>query len=142
MRILAVGERFNQRAWAPHDVLLNHSFDLRVQMGIYNHGPRRRFLKDRGVRWHDGINLLWPSPTPGDWNAYEAKRVVESILDRVQNYDRVLLFGRRVCEAFNVQYEVGKIFNEIFIPLPHPNGRSQLWKDPKIQRFIRAACDV
>ena len=141
MRILAIGERFNQRAWRPSTPELNHSFDLRVKMGVYNHGSRREFLNRLGVHWNDGINLLWPSPIPGDWDATEAKHVVESMRDRVETYDKVLLFGRRVCNAFGVPFEIGVVYNDRYVALPHPSGRSRLWQDREIRKLVRVICE-
>ena len=121
--ILAIGERFNQPEWAPEDV---DSFEIRVRMGLYNHGSRQRYLRDMGVHWTHGINLLWPHPVPSEWDADEARRTAFVLSCYVAEYDRIILFGRRVCDAFDVPFKVGATFGA-FIPLPHPLGSKKLW---------------
>jgi len=128
--ILAIGERFNQATWAPNDI---DSFKLRKQMGIYNYGSRAEFLKRIGVRWDHGINLLWPDPTPGAWDAIEAKRVAAVLRPYIERYDLVLLFGPRVCDALNVPFKVGVKFGR-YVPLPHPVGNMKMWD----KTFIRS----
>ena len=143
--ILAIGERFNQAEYVPVD---RDSFELRLQMGIYNYGSRKDFLDRMGVHWEHGINLLWPDPTPGAWDAVEARRTAlvfmnindsetrvseSSIIDK---YDRVILFGERVCDAFDVPYKMGLIFGN-FIPLHHPLGDCSHWN----KNFIRSVLE-
>lgn len=142
MKVLAVGERFNQREWRPQPEM-EFSFDLRVRMGLYNKGPRRAFLDNLGIRWNDGINLLWPHPVPGTWDPHEARDVVIAIGLDVIKYDTVLLFGRRVCEAFLIPFRVGEVYpwgieRQVtnVIPLPHPSGRSRLWHHPNTIKII------
>jgi hypothetical protein len=154
MKVLAIGERFNQERWSP--VLSNeYSFSLRVRMGLYNRGPRREFLDKLGVRWTHGINLLWPSPTPGEWDNKEAQQVVAAIASHVVcEYDYVLLFGRRVCDAWGVPYRVGQVFDgpvvvsgylmestAKWMPLPHPSGRNRAWNDPEVKKKVRALAE-
>jgi len=127
--ILGVGERFNHRIWEPND---RDSFEIRKQFGLYNYGSRAEFLNRMGVHWTHGINLLWPDPEPGAWDSLEAKRVVAVLNPHILKYDRVILFGRRVCSAFNIPFKVGATFGR-FIPLPHPMGNAKLWD----KRFIR-----
>jgi len=127
--ILAIGERFNQSVWEPDD---RDSCEVRKQFGLYNHGSRAEFLKRMGVHWTHGINLLWPDPTPGAWDALEAKRVAAALSVHIAEYDRVILFGRKVSDAFNVPFKVGCRFGK-YIPLPHPMGSSRLWD----KRFIK-----
>ena len=133
--VLAVGERFNQKGWTPcpDDDL---SFKLRVNMGLYNFGRGRTFLNRMGVKWTHGINLLWPSPIAGEWDAAEARRVVDAIRKDVERYDVVLLFGRRVCDAFDVAFNVGERSGR-YIPLPHPSGRNRMWNDPRVRETVR-----
>jgi len=132
MTILAIGERFNQPECTPED---KDSFKLRVEMGLYNHGSRRDFLNEMGVHWTHGINLLWPHPIPGEWDEDEAWRTAVALGDSVHRYDTVILFGRRVCDAFDVPYKVGCRFGR-YLPLPHPMGNRQLWNKNFIKEML------
>lgn len=143
MSVLAVGERFNQARWSPALPENDLSFDLRRRMGFYNRGPRRAFLLSLGLRWDDGINLLWPSPVAGEWSSTEAARVAQAIRPQVEQYDWALLFGKRVCDAFGVPFEIGDAtwFDPaapaIYVPLPHPSGRCREWNDPNVCGLAR-----
>lgn len=130
--ILAIGERYNQPLYEPDD---RDSFELRKMMGVYNYGSRAAFLKRMGVRWTHGINLLWPHPVPGTWDALEAKRVAAVLRPHIEKYDRVILFGKKVCDAFDVPFKVGTVFGR-FIPLPHPVGSSKLWNKQFIKEIL------
>jgi len=129
MKILAIGERFNGPAWVPDDP---YDFKLRVECGLYNHGSRRDFLDRVGVHWTHGINLLWPDPIPGAWDVVEARDAAEQLHDYIEQYDRVLLFGEKVCDAFNIPYKPGLVFG-IYVPLHHPVGDMSIWN----KRFIK-----
>jgi len=130
--ILAVGERFNGE---PYD--LGDSFELRLQIGIYNYGSRKDFLDRMGIHWDHGLNLLWSCLTPGEWDTDEARRVAEVvIMPHCDRYDRVILFGERVCDAFDVPYKMGLIFGN-FIPLHHPLGDCSHWN----KNFIRSVLE-
>ena len=98
-KTLAVGERFNYHKWWRPLPQHESSLDLRLRLGFYNRtspGSRRAFLNSLGVRWDDGINLLWPSPIVGYWNKQEAERVVSELAAEIDGrYDAVLLFGAR-----------------------------------------------
>lgn len=137
-RTLAVGERFNyHKWWRPAVFEHEYSLDLRLRLGFYNRPTgRRAFLNELGVEWTDGINLLWPSPVCGYWNPQEAKRVVGRLYPEIKKYDVVLLFGKKVCEAFSVKYaplaRVGA-----YVPLPHPSGRCRTWNDCKFLNEVR-----
>jgi len=141
--ILAIGERFNMATCTPVKQSDKDSFELRLEMGLYNYGTRREFLDRMGVHWDHGINLLWPDPTPCEWDAEEARRTAEifmtdysygwiNICDR---YDRILLFGERVCDAFDVPYKMGLVFGN-FIPLHHPVGDGRQWDKNFIRRIL------
>jgi len=130
--ILAIGERFNGKEWEPTDT---DSFRLRVDQGLYNHGSRRQFLNKVGVHWDHGINLLWPCSDPNDWDVREARRVANVLRQHMENYDKIILFGRKVCDAFEVPYKVGLVFGR-FIPLPHPMGNTKLWNKDFIRRIL------
>jgi hypothetical protein len=146
-KTLAIGERFNQNAWRP--VIVDpDSFELRRRMGFYNRGPRLKMLQDLGVRWDDGINLLLPSPLPGEWDAVEARRVANLVSRHVLAYRYVLLFGQRVCAAFGIPWapcqfvpasELGEAmigYRTEFVPLPHPSGRCRMWNDPDVRALV------
>lgn len=138
-RVLAVGERFNYDKWWRPIPQHEYSFELRLRMGFYNRtepGSRRAFLDSLGVRWDDGINLLWPSPVCGYWDELEAKRVAKELRSRVEEYDRALLFGARVCRAFGVEFEVLRE-QGAYLPLPHPSGRCRLWNDRELVNEVR-----
>lgn len=126
----------NQKRWKPCHKTMNDSFDLRVRMGLYNRGPRRKMLDGLGVRWDDGINLLWPSPIAGEWDAKEAKRVAEVLRPDVEKYDTVLLFGAKVCKAFDVKH-VWFVLQGIYVPMPHPSGRNRAWNDEVLREKVR-----
>ncbi len=140
-KTLAVGERFNQKRWTP-SVSHTDSFKLRLQMGFYNKGSRRAFLNSLSVVWDEGINLLHPSPIPGEWNAVEARRVAEILRPEIEKYGTVLLFGARVCRAFDVSFDVLKR-RGVYLPLPHPSGRCRMWNDceflNEVRRYFRNA---
>ena len=124
--VLAVGERFNyHKWWRPCKVEMEYSLTLRLNIGFYNRrtpGSRRTFLDSLGVEWTDGINLLWPSPIVGYWNKQEAKKVVKELrLEIEHRWDAVLLFGKRVCEAFEIEYAPLKRQGK-YVPMPHPSG--------------------
>lgn len=141
-RVLAVGERFNYHKWWRPVPQHQYSFDLRKRMGFYNRPTgRRKFLNELGVEWTDGINLLWPSPMVGYWDPREAFKVAQILRSEIEKtYDVVLLFGRKVCEAFEVEY-VPLRHLEQYIPLPHPSGRCRAWNDCKflceVRRFFK-----
>ena len=145
--ILAIGERFNLADCTPVESAERDSFKLRLQMGLYNYGSRREFLDRMGVHWDHGINLLWTDPTRCEWDAVEARRtamvfregrdnrsvVVDlSTNSIISRYDRILLFGERVCDAFDVPYKMGLVFGN-FVPLHHPVGDGKQWD----KTFIR-----
>ncbi len=133
--VLAIGERFNQKPWKPKILAPIDEWSFRVQAGLYNHGSRRVFLDNMGVHWNAGINLLWPSNIPGDWDEKEARDVFLILHDYIVDFNKVILFGRRVCDAANVPYMVGKTFGR-YIPLPHPIARSKLWDKCFIERVL------
>jgi hypothetical protein len=93
-------------------------------------------LEKLGVRWDDGINLLWPSHEPGKWDAREARRVAEVLMPEVLEYDVVILFGVKVCVAFQVKFEPC-VTQGKFLPLPHPSGRCRLWNNEETHHRIR-----
>jgi len=133
MRVLAIGERFNGPEWVPEDP---YDFKLRIQAGVYNYGSRRDFLRRVGVSWTHGMNLLWPHPVPCQWDAIEARITAEALRSKVEEYDRVLLFGERICDAFDVPFKVGMVFG-VYVPLPHPVGNTKLWD----KNFIRSVLE-
>lgn len=138
-KTLAVGERFNYKNWWRPTPRHEYSFDLRLRMGFYNKtGPRSRraFLNSLGVVWNDGINLLWPSPITGYWDPVEAEAVVERLRPEIEKYGTVLLFGSRVCQAFGVRFDVLKR-QGVYVPLPHPSGRSRLWNSCEVLDQVR-----
>lgn len=147
-KTLAIGERFNAKRWTP--ALPEHfdSFELRRRLGLYRTGPRRAFLTSLGIAWDDGINLLWPSPVLGEWDVAEARRVAIELVPSILCYDRVLLFGCRVCNALGVPFEIGTgyeinepyVDSTIAVPLPHPSGRNRMWNDAAIRENVRCAC--
>jgi len=137
--ILAIGERFNLPVYVPVN---RDSFKLRLQMGLYNYGTRREFLDRMGVHWDHGVNLLWPDPTPCAWDAAEARRTALVFTNNdgvtpgiISKYDRVILFGERVCDAFDVPYKMGLVFGN-FVPLHHPVGDGQQWDKTFIRRIL------
>ena len=138
-RILAVGERFNfYKTWTPTNPATNHSFRLRKSFGFYRHGNKR--LSNLGVHWTDGINLLWPSHEIGSWNRLEARAVVRAIRPDAEDYDLIVLFGRRVCNAFIVPFEICNPHSQgkgIYLPMPHPSGLNRMWNDPKVVEKVR-----
>jgi len=138
-RVLAVGERANRHeGWEPA-VRHTDSFDLRLRLGFYDPdgpGTRRAFLTSLGVRWDDGINLLWPSPTPGEWDAREATRVVGVLRARIEEYGTVLLFGARVSRAFGVRF-VPFERQGVYVPMPHPSERCRTWNDCEFLNEVR-----
>lgn len=89
MKILAVGERFNHdKDWRPVTGE-QHGLDLRLRLGFYpKSGPE--LMKKLGVRWTDGINLLWPSKSCGSWDAGEAMRVADSLFLNILNLTQFL----------------------------------------------------
>ena len=137
--ILAIGERFNMAACTPVKQSDKDSFELRLEMGLYNYGTRREFLDRMGVHWDHGVNLLWPDPTPCEWDAAEARRTamlfVDGEYDITYRYDRILLFGERVCDAFDVPYKMGLVFGN-FVPLHHPVGDGRQWDKNFIRRIL------
>jgi len=135
MKTLAIGERYNAPLWEPNGCVRD-SFAVRVVMGFYRTGHRRRFLRSVGIDWDDGVNLLWPHPSPGTWDAVEARRVAGVVLQDVSRYGRVLLFGRRVCDAFGVPFEVGSAHGR-FVPLPHPSGLNRMWNSQSTRETVR-----
>ena len=147
-RVLAIGERWNwYKYWTP-TLCDTDSFELRAHMGFYSRPNcgRREFLTTLGVAWDAGINLLWPSPVPGEWDAAEARRVADALAPRVLDYGAVLLFGARVCRAFDIPYEVGRTFemqeeyssrSTLAVPLPHPNGRNKDWNYAGVRGLVR-----
>lgn len=143
-RVLAVGERFNYHRWWRPQPKWEYSFELRKNLGFYNRtGPksRRGFLNSLGVYWDDGINLLWPSPIPGYWNKQEAGRVAYELIPKIdRSYDVVLLFGKKVCEAFDIKYSLLEQQGK-YVPLPHPSGRCRTWNDcsflNEVRRFFK-----
>ena len=142
-KVLAVGERFNyHKWWRPAIFEHEYSLDLRLRMGFYNRPTgRRKFLNELGIEWTDGINLLWPSPVCGYWNEQEAFKVAQTLRPEIEKrWDVVLLFGKRVCEAFEVEYVPLRRL-ETYLPLPHPSGRCRTWNDCKflgrVRRFFK-----
>lgn len=148
-RVLAVGERFNAPTWRPALLEHEHSFELRVKMGLYNDGHRREFLRELGVDWDDGVNLLWPDPQGAPWCAAEARRVANAISSRVLAYRYVLLFGQHVCAAFGVPWRPCEFvpasnmgaamigYRTEFVPLPHPSGLNRLWNDHDVRALVQ-----
>ena len=138
-KTLAVGERFNYHKWWRPRPRLEYSLDLRLRIGFYNKTDsrsRRAFLESLGVIWDDGINLLWPSPITGYWDPGEAKKVVERLRPEIKKYGTVLLFGARVCRAFDVSFDVLKR-RGVYLPLPHPSGRCRMWNDCEFLNEVR-----
>lgn len=147
-KTLAIGERFNAKRWAPALPEHLYSFELRRRLGLYRAGPRRAFLTSLGITWNDGINLLWPSPILGEWDAAEARRVAVELMPNILRYSRVLLFGRRVCDAFDVPFKIGIGYeisepyadSTIAVPLLHPSWRNRKWNDESVRETARRAC--
>lgn len=139
---LAVGERFNYHKWWRPLPQNEDSLDLRLRIGFYNRPTgRRKFLNELGVEWTDGINLLWPSPVVGYWDPREALRVVKELRPEIEErWDAVLLFGTRVCKAFDVKSD-WLVRTGIYVPLPHPSGRCRVWNDceflGRVRRFFK-----
>jgi len=95
--------------------------------------------------------LLWPSPIAGEWDIGEAHAVAMAITPKVLEYGHVLLFGKRVCDAFGVPFvpcqfvpaatlarvEVALAAPHCtFVPLPHPSGRNRLWNDTNVCKLV------
>ena len=137
-RVLAVGERFNYHKWWRPIPAHEYSLNLRLRLGFYNRlTGRRKFLNSLGVEWTDGINLLWPSPVVGYWNPREASRVVEELRPEIERrWDAVLLFGKHVCEAFEIEYVPLRRLEQ-YVPMPHPSGRCRAWNDCKFLQRVR-----
>jgi len=140
-RTLAVGERNNCRppvAYRDDFGDPAKMFAVRLKLGFYSRGPRRAFLSGLGVEWDDGVNLLLPSPLPGEWDAAEARRVADALSQLVERYDAVLAFGRRACDALGIEYAPCQLRGK-YLPLPHPSGRCRLWNDPATHDAVRKA---
>lgn len=68
------------------------------------------------------------------WSMKKARKRSGELTDPLLGYTTIVLFGKKVCTAFNIAFEP---FTEkldphgpnrlLFLVLPHPSGRSQLW---------------
>ena len=128
MSTIIVGERFNMKAWRPA-VVQETDFRLLVRMGCLNRGSSRQRLASTGLKWDAGCNLLMPSPVSGEWDADRAREVATAIAPSLAKYDHVVLLGKRVCEAFGVDYVPGSDRGKMVV-FPHPSGRCRFWNDP------------
>lgn len=148
---LLVGERMNAARWRPwRDESPERGYALRLRLGCFRTGAGRERLLSMGLQWHAGINLLWPSPRLGEWDAGEARAAADMLLPFVvADFTAVVMLGRRVAAAFrragleacDMQYDVrkstGTRVGPLWVAFPHPSGRSRWWNEPDAERHAR-----
>lgn len=101
------------------------------------------FLPDKSVQV---VNLLWPSAECGLWDTAqgrESARCIEDLLvEDDSSWDRIMLLGRRVADAFGFAHQMfgSRVtigFGARAIILPHPSGRSRVLNDARERDRIR-----
>jgi hypothetical protein len=79
------------------------------------------------------VNLLWPSPVPGDWDSCRAAMVADRVRCWIIDTGRqAVLLGRKVAKAFSVEgpfFSSGASDLMPYLLLPHPSGRSRVLND-------------
>ena len=110
-----------------------------LKLGCMNRGRGHDVLRDIGLRWEAGINLLSPSRLLGNWNVQIAARTAEEWRERLQEFDLVVLLGRRVSAAFNMSAAAWFTKMGRFALLPHPSGQNRMWNDREAWSLAKEA---
>lgn len=143
-KTLLLGERWNDR-WGGRKPRAPHVYEhLRREWDVHHMlfcSPADWYLKklvDKlGVRWDEKANLLWPSPTAGEWDTAKARDAWTDRLYpwlRENGYGTVLSLGVRVAAATGVKRPFVGLVEDVdpatrVVVLPHPSGRCRFWND-------------
>lgn len=136
-KIVIVGERANVREMVPSKEENAVNPDFLIRCGAFRSGRCYDFLRDLGLRWDDGMNLLHPSRY-APWCADTAAKVanfVRAHLDR--EYDVVVLCGTKVRAAFGLGHVEWLERYAKYLVIPHPSGRCRTWNDPEFRARAR-----
>lgn len=147
--ILVIGERINDplmkldrvRTWKYMWRCENAIRFIMTTPGMVYGPTRASLLKLLGTEPDRIINLLPPDSKSGSWDIKLAEESANTLVkflwtEEGKKWDRVILLGRRVAEAF--QYHTGKmefgsdchLASSKILVLPHPSGRSTVLNDP------------
>jgi uracil-DNA glycosylase len=146
MKILVIGERMNRlSSWSPTDAVRDSDryWQIMRRLGAFRDDRSRRQLRSVGVDLTDdgvsAINLLTPAPQTAAWDVMTARQVAVEWLPRIAaEFDLVMLCGRRVVDAFNVELlgTMAECHGSVVdlelvdaVVLPHPSGLNRWWND-------------
>lgn len=90
------------------------------------------------------INLLPPHPRAGAWDARLAVRVAALVAVK-GGFNRIILLGRRVTDAFFTRTPLGVSFlsgGVSYLTLPHPSGRCRAYNDPAERERYRTMVEA
>lgn len=152
MRLLVIGERMNRPTWRPGgwpDLRGDRYWKLMSRLGAFKGERSRAKLASIGLEEYDAVNLLPPDPQGVRWDAAKANEVAISWLERVREYDRCLLAGRRVAAAFGARGGMSELlgnrlsmFGIRATVIPHPSGLNRFWNNRYEVESLRESLSV
>lgn len=152
MRVLLVAERMNLPRRPSLDKRCASDprlwLEVSLSIGAYGTGIARRGLlgerklRSIGLVWHEALNLLPPSPHPGEWCTRTASLLAGHAWSLLQNetFTHVVCLGRRVEQAMagsrSEYFELTPVDlltagERLYrLTVPHPSGSNLWWNNP------------